>query len=56
MSDSRVFLGRAVQLSNPSGPTRDHITIEAKDSGDADRSWTPSEKAPMLLRRRAGNN
>ena len=43
MSDSRVFLGRAVQLSNTSGPTRDHITIQAKDSGDENRSWTPPE-------------
>lgn len=43
MSDSRVFLGRAVQLTNPSGPARDHIPIQAKDSGDEDRSWTAQE-------------
>lgn len=43
MSDSRVFLGRAVQLSTPSGSARDHIAIQAKDSGDEYRSWTAPE-------------
>jgi hypothetical protein len=43
MSDSRVFLGRAVQLATQSDPTRDRVAIEAKDSKDDDRSRTAPE-------------
>jgi hypothetical protein len=45
MSDSRVFLGRAVQLANQSGPARDHIAIQAKNSGDEDRPLPAPEGA-----------
>ncbi|HEY7401891.1 MAG TPA: hypothetical protein VIB39_00085 [Candidatus Angelobacter sp.] len=43
MSDSRVFLGRAVPLANSGGPAQDHIAIQAKGPGDDGRSWTAPE-------------
>jgi len=43
MSDSRIFLGRAVPLAKSGGSARDHVTIQAKDSGDEGPSGTAPE-------------
>lgn len=43
MSDSRVFLGRAIASAKQSDPACDHVSLAAKDSGEEERSQAAPE-------------
>ncbi len=48
MSDSRVFLGRAVELAKPTHPAHDHTVIHAKDSGNNEERTQAVPEGPYV--------